>query len=90
MWLHVTATPASSPSVDPWSFAQFGIGAIVFILMATAIVWLAKRLSASEQRERDLNKVMSEQMVPLATRMLDALKEAGDFVRDAAHHRDQS
>lgn len=68
--------------VGTWQ--QFG----AFGLVCVVLVWiiLDQRATIREQRSelRESSKVIMEQVVPLATRMLDALKEAGEIVKAAA------
>lgn len=66
------------------TWQQFG----AFGMVCLVLVWiiLDQRATIREQKQelRENSKVFIDQVVPLATRMLDALKEAGEIVKGAA------
>lgn len=66
------------------TFTQLGVAGIVCAVLVWVI--LDQRATIREQKAelRENNRVMVEQVVPLATRMLDALKESHDMVTAAA------
>lgn len=73
MWPLLSQADLTNPG--PWE--QFGIGAIVFVLMAIAIVVLARQLLAALGRERALyDRVASQgaQFAPLLERLLRELE----------------
>lgn len=69
---------------DPSTWSQFG----AFGLVCLVLVWVIvdQRATIREQRQelREVSKALTDEVVPLATRMLDALKEAGEIVKAAA------
>lgn len=67
--------------MDPSLFAPLGVTGVVCVVLSAWIVDLRKQNEALRQELRESNRQMVAEVVPLATRMLDALKEAGDLVR---------
>jgi len=70
--------------MDPSTFQQLGVAGVICAVLVWVI--LDQRATIREQKAelRENNRVMVEQVVPLATRMLDALKESHDMVTAAA------
>lgn len=69
---------------DPGSWQQFG----AFGMVCVVLVWiiLDQRRTISEQRKelREVRDQLVTEVVPLATRMLDALHDASEIVKAAA------
>lgn len=69
-------------SLGTWQ--QFG----AFGLVCVVLVWiiLDQRRTIQEQKDelREVQRQLVNEVVPLATRMLDALREAGEIVAAAA------
>lgn len=69
---------------DLGTWQQFG----AFGLVCLVLVWIImdQRRTIAEQKDelREVRRQLVEEVVPLATRMLDALREAGEIVAAAA------
>lgn len=66
----------AEPLSDPALWEQFGPFGIVCLLMAAAIIVLARKLTASETRERELYDriaAQSERFAPLIERLVREL-----------------
>lgn len=70
--------------MDPAVFQPLGVAGIVCSVLVWVIIDQRATIREQKQELRENNKVMVEQLVPLATRMLDALKEYHDFVQAEA------
>jgi hypothetical protein len=67
--------------VDPSTFQPLGIAGIVCSVLVWVIIDQRAQIRDLRQELRESNRQMITEVVPLATRMLDALKEAGEIVR---------
>lgn len=70
--------------MDPSTFQQLGVAGIICSVLVWVIVDQRATIRELKQELREANKAMVDDIVPLATRMLDALKEAGEIVRNWA------
>lgn len=73
--------------MDPAVFQPLGVAGIVCSVLVWVIVDQRATIRELRQELKDANKAMVDDIVPLATRMLDALKEAGEIVRTWAVDR---
>lgn len=73
--------------MDPAIFQPLGVAGIVCSVLVWIIVDQRATIRELRQELREANKAMVDDIVPLATRMLDALKEAGEIVRSWATQR---
>jgi hypothetical protein len=69
---------------DPVTWQAFGAFGMVCVVLVWVIV--DQRATIREQKDelRADRKQIIDEVVPLATRMLDALKDAGEIVKAAA------
>lgn len=64
--------------VDPGLWDQFGPFAIVFLLMAAAILELRAQNKALHAELAEVRKQMIDNVIPTATLMVEALRTAAD------------
>lgn len=70
--------------MDPSLFQPLGVAGIVCSVLVWVIIDQRATIREQKQELREANRQLVDEVVPLATRMLDALKEAGEIVKAAA------
>lgn len=83
------AVPSSAPDAG-LSWQLFGAWGISNVILIWVIVDQRKTIQEQAKELKEDRKQIVEEVVPLATRMLDALKEAADIVAAAARENRRS
>lgn len=73
--------------MDPSTFAQLGTTGVICLVLTWVILDQRATIREQKQELREAGKVLTDQVVPLATRMLDALKESHEIIKAAAISR---
>lgn len=80
-WPILLGQDGGATTADPSMWEQFGPFAIVFVLMAAAILDQRATIRAQAAELKEVREQMLSEVVPVATRMVDTLKDVADTMK---------